>query len=356
MESSRQSAPHFSDAEQHQHPHRQLVSVDSVFAPENRFPEWRRDEHNRFMQALETFGAAATGDEWEQIAAFVGTRSTQDVLIHGRRYLQQLMQQQPALSTTSSSSSGLATFDWTSGGELDDTPTGTCKTRARMFMSDSQNDPGNVVLVSTAAMTKAPWTTRARKTPPPSRFRQFQPQLYAQPPVSYAASGSAKFATSQAVAPHFTQTQQPTRKSGHGRRPKSWSFQEDKAFETALAGWSTNKPYSWAKIASALPGKTAKDVRNRYEKLLGDISCIELAPSPHSQTRSSSARSSAAGVSLNTHVSSLRRRATPPPPIETAAKAPAGLLALSLIVVVESLIIEFNGSCSSLAGVVLCSF
>lgn len=166
---------------------------------------WRRDEHARFMQALEVFGAA--GDAaWPQIASFVGSRSPGEARLHAQQYLQQLMQQYSARGDCG----GSPVLDWFGGD------------------GDSQNDPGNA------------------------------PQ---------SAASSLGVFMSAATA----QLQQRR----NGRRPKVWTFQEDKAFETALASWGGGKPYSWAKIAAALPGKSAKDVRNRYEKLLGDVSTIE---------------------------------------------------------------------------------
>jgi hypothetical protein len=239
----------------------QMSAMSKPTTSGDRSTPWRRDEHARFVQALEAFGTA--GDiAWAQIAAFVGSRSVADARRHGQHYLAQLIRQ-PARSSA---------FDWVvdslSDGLSDvETPTGSyC----------SQNDPGNTLSAFCLGSDALQTALKPRKMP---SVRAFPP-------------------------PALGQQQQPQQRRTTARRGKVWTFQEDKAFETALAGWTSDKPYSWAKIAAALPGKSARDVRSRYEKLLGDVSSIE--------------GSAFSSLSLAGDVPALRQR---PPPIDITVKS-----------------------------------
>ncbi|RLN64128.1 hypothetical protein BBJ28_00014486 [Nothophytophthora sp. Chile5] len=258
--------------------------------------EWQRDEHARFMQALETYGSLQTGDEWTHITAFVGTRSIEEVRLHGHQYLQRLVQQLPSSSPLSMAS------------------------RSRYISTTcSQNDPNHQNYQdSAAAMTSQKLrSSRAKKVVEQST-----------PPVGTSAMSAAAMEAAQALNVHPPiQQQQQQQKAApaprrNGRRPKVWTFQEDKTFETALAGWVGAKPYPWTKIASTLPGKTAKDVRNRYEKLVGDISSIETGALVATEASTSTSEASSSVVPRGARArplaasSTLSRRAIPPPPIE----------------------------------------
>ena len=50
-----------------------------------------------------------------------------------------------------------------------------------------------------------------------------------------------------------------------------WTYEEDLAFENALINVEEGDPSRWEKIAMVLPGRSATDVRRRYEKYLLDI-------------------------------------------------------------------------------------
>ncbi|KAL3814150.1 hypothetical protein ACJIZ3_015418 [Penstemon smallii] len=63
----------------------------------------------------------------------------------------------------------------------------------------------------------------------------------------------------------------------------SWTREEDKLFENALAQFTEDTPDRWQKVAEAVGGgKTAEDVKKHYEILLEDIQKIEadLVPTP----------------------------------------------------------------------------
>ena len=51
---------------------------------------WTDSEHSRFLEALEKFGNANTGNEWQEMAKFVGTRTHNEIKLHAHRYFVQL--------------------------------------------------------------------------------------------------------------------------------------------------------------------------------------------------------------------------------------------------------------------------
>lgn len=55
----------------------------------------------------------------------------------------------------------------------------------------------------------------------------------------------------------------------------AWSPAENKAFENALATYEEGDADRWTKIAALLPAKSAADVQQWYERLLGDLLEIE---------------------------------------------------------------------------------
>ncbi|KAK8482553.1 hypothetical protein V6N13_097137 [Hibiscus sabdariffa] len=62
----------------------------------------------------------------------------------------------------------------------------------------------------------------------------------------------------------------------------SWSHQENKCFENALALYDKDTPDRWFKVAAMIPGKTVADVIKQYRELEEDVSDIEagLIPIP----------------------------------------------------------------------------
>ncbi|KAL1539548.1 RAD-like 6 [Salvia divinorum] len=61
----------------------------------------------------------------------------------------------------------------------------------------------------------------------------------------------------------------------------SWSEQENKRFEDALAVYDKKTPERWKNLAAAVGGgKTVVDVKCHYEKLVEDIQQIESGKVP----------------------------------------------------------------------------
>ncbi|GAB9463537.1 Chaperone [Globisporangium polare] len=290
--------------------------------------QWHRDEHNRFIQALETYGREQSGDEWTKIAGFVQTRSIDEVRQHGRQYLQQLVQE---LSTTGRALQSIGSLEFAI------TPSAAgADGSENKDQHDSQNDPNGPnyqVLLSAGATGKPLKSARSRvkSAGGGSRFNsQSSKNLQQQQQNLTGVLAPSALKTPQQGAP-------AARKSG-GRKPKIWTFEEDKIFENALANWSSDKPYSWPKIATALPGKTAKDARSRYEKLVGDIAMIEtteeLEPQAHGQQRVQAAQ-------VPPRSGGLSSRISPPPPIQVQ---PAGVSATEEDKGVDAIMLDFPSS------------
>lgn len=55
----------------------------------------------------------------------------------------------------------------------------------------------------------------------------------------------------------------------------SWSWEQDKAFENALATHPEDATDRWEKIAADVPGKTLEEVKQHYELLIDDVNRIE---------------------------------------------------------------------------------
>lgn len=63
----------------------------------------------------------------------------------------------------------------------------------------------------------------------------------------------------------------------------SWSREQDKAFENALATYPEDSADRWEKIAADVPGKTVEEIKRHYEILVDDVNsiesgCVELPP------------------------------------------------------------------------------
>ncbi|ONK76824.1 uncharacterized protein A4U43_C02F210 [Asparagus officinalis] len=66
------------------------------------------------------------------------------------------------------------------------------------------------------------------------------------------------------------------------KRSGSWTQQENKIFENALAHVDSKTPDRWERVAAMIPGKTVRDVVSHYKDLEADVNHIEagLIPFP----------------------------------------------------------------------------
>ncbi|KAF4044785.1 Myb-like DNA-binding domain [Phytophthora infestans] len=260
----------------------------------NSRPEWRRDEHGRFMQALELYGSRRTGDEWRLITAFVGSRTIEEVHLHGRQYLQRLIQSLPS------------------------SPEATNAGRY-LFSAGSQNDPNRQNYQNyQVSRGVGPQKLRVSKRPVPVPTGG----------TSALSAAALECAQSMSVQQYHNQQLQYQHHAGiaashrNGRRSKPWTFHEEKAFETVLAGWAGSKSYPWARIAAAIPGKTANDVRSRYEEMVGEIASIESGEVPASENpKLNNVPRGQTAVRPHGLASTLSQRAVPPPPIEVPPRS-----------------------------------
>ncbi|CAM8949063.1 unnamed protein product [Rhodiola kirilowii] len=55
----------------------------------------------------------------------------------------------------------------------------------------------------------------------------------------------------------------------------SWTWLEDKLFETLLVTYPETEPDRWEKIASCMEFKSVEEVKEHYEKLLHDVCLID---------------------------------------------------------------------------------
>ncbi|KAK4401533.1 UNVERIFIED_CONTAM: Transcription factor RADIALIS [Sesamum angustifolium] len=60
----------------------------------------------------------------------------------------------------------------------------------------------------------------------------------------------------------------------------TWTAQENKAFERALAIFDKDTPDRWANVARAVGGRTPEEVKRHYEILVEDIKYIESGKVP----------------------------------------------------------------------------
>ena len=51
---------------------------------------WTEAEHKLFLASLEQFGNNQTGNEWTQMAQYVGTRTPEDIKLHAHKYFLKL--------------------------------------------------------------------------------------------------------------------------------------------------------------------------------------------------------------------------------------------------------------------------
>lgn len=60
----------------------------------------------------------------------------------------------------------------------------------------------------------------------------------------------------------------------------SWTTKENKQFEKALAVYDKDTPDRWQKVAKAVGGKSAEEVKRHYEILIEDVRHIESGRVP----------------------------------------------------------------------------
>ncbi|RQM16020.1 hypothetical protein DD237_004600 [Peronospora effusa] len=258
--------------------------------------DWRREEHGRFMQALELYGSRQTGDEWKHITDFVGSRSMEEVRLHGRQYLQRLVQQLPPSPMVAPSNGYLL-----HAGSQNDSNRQKYQVQQGIDSHKSRDDkgkrvvpqPGALVSAGSALSAAAADCALSMNVLAPVRFRSQPRQLLQQENQTVIA------------APHR-----------NGRWSNTWTFQEEKAFETTLVGWAGSKSYPWTQIAAAVPGRTAKEVCNRFDEMVGEIASIEAGEIPDLESSTSSSIPNNSVAVRQQGRSSLSRRAVPPPPIE----------------------------------------
>ena len=77
-----------------------------------------------------------------------------------------------------------------------------------------------------------------------------------------------------------------------GVSSSSWSREQDKAFENALATHPEDAADRWERIATDVPGKTLEEVKHHYELLVDDVNQIESGFVPLPSYNSSSEGSS----------------------------------------------------------------
>ncbi|XP_042468668.1 transcription factor DIVARICATA-like [Zingiber officinale] len=71
-----------------------------------------------------------------------------------------------------------------------------------------------------------------------------------------------------------------SQESNGGYRSASWTPEENKRFEDALAEVDADSPDRWEKVAALIPGKTVADVMNHYRELVDDVRDIEAGRIP----------------------------------------------------------------------------
>ncbi|CAL9180122.1 unnamed protein product [Musa hybrid cultivar] len=74
----------------------------------------------------------------------------------------------------------------------------------------------------------------------------------------------------------------------------SWTAQQNKLFERALAVYDKDTPDRWQNVARAVGGKTVDEVKRHYELLVEDLKFIESNRVPYPYYKSSSSRAGGA--------------------------------------------------------------
>ncbi|WOK99251.1 hypothetical protein Cni_G07963 [Canna indica] len=71
---------------------------------------------------------------------------------------------------------------------------------------------------------------------------------------------------------------------------QSWTDDENKRFEMALACYEENTPDRWQNVARAIGGRSVDEVKRHYEQLANDINLIDATEKPFYDYPTSSGR------------------------------------------------------------------
>ncbi|KAK6924372.1 SANT/Myb domain [Dillenia turbinata] len=74
--------------------------------------------------------------------------------------------------------------------------------------------------------------------------------------------------------------------NSRSRSTSSWTPEQDKQFEDALARFDKDTPDRWQNVANAVHGKSAEEVKRHYEILVEDLEHIESGRVPFPNYRS----------------------------------------------------------------------
>ncbi|KAI4325472.1 hypothetical protein MLD38_030869 [Melastoma candidum] len=72
-----------------------------------------------------------------------------------------------------------------------------------------------------------------------------------------------------------------------GALTSSWTPKQNKLFEKALAQYDEDTPDRWQKIANAVGGKSAEEVKRHYDLLVEDVNHIESGRIPFPKYKTS---------------------------------------------------------------------
>ncbi|CDP02018.1 unnamed protein product [Coffea canephora] len=70
----------------------------------------------------------------------------------------------------------------------------------------------------------------------------------------------------------------------------TWTKEQNKVFETALAIYDKDTPDRWHNVAKAVGGKTVEEVKMQYQLLVNDVALIEADKFPLPPYKSSPSR------------------------------------------------------------------
>lgn len=59
------------------------------------------------------------------------------------------------------------------------------------------------------------------------------------------------------------------------RSDSTWTYEQNKQFETALAVYDKDTPDRWVNVARAVSGKSPEEVKRRYDRLVQDVNFID---------------------------------------------------------------------------------
>uniref|UniRef100_A0A9I9DS52 Myb-like domain-containing protein n=1 Tax=Cucumis melo TaxID=3656 RepID=A0A9I9DS52_CUCME len=97
--------------------------------------------------------------------------------------------------------------------------------------------------------------------------------------------------------------------SSHDSASSSWTPNQNKAFERALAVFDKDTPDRWLNVANAVGGgKTPDEVKRHFDRLVEDVKHIESGRVPFPKYTSSSSSSSAPRTSSNANIKDQEQR------------------------------------------------